>query len=239
MRSPILTAIFHPLNIVMLGLAVFAGLFSAWWLFLVGLVVWGVMVVGVAKDRSLNINYEIQQRAPLAQRFQPHFKRIERAQINIFNSVDAAQSRTRKALRPVQDAVDALTSEAHALCQRMTALENYRVVSQSQTDLSTDLRHLESVIELTDDAVVRREYEASRLAMQDRLAKLQATEQQLERVEAQLMSVANEVDGIVTEVVRLQALGAESASANAPSLVARLRQETAHLKVFDAEVGGI
>lgn len=235
MRSPILTAIFHPLNIVMMGLAVFAGLFSAWWLFFVGVVLWGVMVVGVAKDRSLHINYEIQQRAPLAQRFQTQFKRIERAQIDIFNSIDPAPSRTRKVLQPVQDAANALTNKAHALCQRMTAMENYRVVSQSQTDLSTDLAHLEGIIELTDDAVVRREYEASRLAMQDRLAKLETAEKQLARVEAQLVSVANEMESIVAEVVRLQALGPESASAYTPELLTRLRQETAHLKAFDAE----
>jgi hypothetical protein len=49
------------------------------------------------------------------------------------------------------------------------------------------------------------------------------------------MSLANEMDGIVTEVVRLQAAGADSAVAFVPELVTRLRQETLQLQTFEQE----
>jgi hypothetical protein len=50
MRSPLLTALFHPLNLTTLAVAVAAGLCAAWWLFPLGLLVWLIMVVGVARD---------------------------------------------------------------------------------------------------------------------------------------------------------------------------------------------
>jgi chromosome segregation ATPase len=235
MRSPFLTAIFHPLNLLMAGLAAFAGLVSAWWLFPVGLLFWGVMVFNVARDQSLRLNYEMQQRAPLAPRFQRYFDRVERAQVGIFNTLASAPATLRRALQPVRDEMDVLTKHVYALCQRMSTLENYRVVSQSHTNLTTDLEHINSTLARVEDAAVQRDYEESRQALQERLAKLQAISTQLERVEAQLMSLAHEMDGIVTEVVRLQASGVDSAAALVPTLVARLRQETLQLQVFEKE----
>ena len=41
--------------------------------------------------------------------------------------------------------VAALAMRAHGLCQRMTVLENYRLVSQSQADLEADSREIASV----------------------------------------------------------------------------------------------
>ena len=58
---------------------------------------------------------------------------------------------------------------------------------------------------------------------------------QLSRVEAQLLSLANEMDGVVTEVVRLQAGGPEGASDQVPELVNRLRRETEQLRTFEKQ----
>ena len=79
MRSPTVTGLLHPLNLVMLGLVFFAALVAAWWLLPLGLVLWLVMVVTVARDPSLRISHRMQSRAPLAPRFQRYFDRIERA----------------------------------------------------------------------------------------------------------------------------------------------------------------
>ena len=235
MRSPFLTALFHPVNIIMLGLAAFAGLVAAWWLFPAGLLFWGAMVFNVARDQALRLNYQMQQRAPLAPRFQRHFDRMQRAEVAVFNALASASSKTRRVFQPVCTEISTLTNEVHTLCQRMTVLENYRAVSQSQSNLSTDLKHIDEAITSTEDTTVRREYEESRLALHERLAKLQTVSSQLERVEAQLLSLANEMDGIVTEVVRLQATGADSAAAFVPELVMHLRQQTAQLRVFEKE----
>jgi chromosome segregation ATPase len=239
MRSPIITALFHPLNIAMAGLSIFAGLVSAWWLFPIGLLFWLVMIVTVSRDRALRFNHQMQQRSPLAQRFQRYFDRIERAQISIFNTLSAADSRTQRALQPIQQEVDTLTSEAYSLCQRMTSLENYRKVSQSQPDLSSDLEHINELLEQTDDPQVRQDYEESRRALRERLSKLKDVSVQLDRVEAQMMSLANEMDGVVTEVVRLQAVGTERAASQVPVIAERLRTETDQLREFEEQAAEI
>ena len=234
-KLPLLTALIHPLNLAMLVLTLFATLFSAWWLLPVGLLFWGLMVFNVARDRSLRLSHRMDRRAPLTQRFEAYYNRIERSQVSIFNTLSSAPSRIRKVMEPVQTEVEALTDEAYAICRRMTALENYRLVSESQPDLSGDLARINQVIESTDDPLVRREYEESREALQERLRKLELVSTQLERVEAQLLSLANELDGVVTEVVRYQAAGPERAAARVPELAAKLREEGEKLRAFEAE----
>ncbi len=235
MRSPILIALIHPLNILMAGMIVFAGLISAWWLAPVGVVVWGMMVFNVARDQALHFHYKMQQREPLARRFQPYFDRIERAQLRIFNTLAAAPAKTRKALQPVRKAVDALSQQVYLLCQKMTALENYRAVSQAQTNLATDLKHIDEVIEKADNDLVRREYAESRQAIRERLEKLQAAATQLDRVEGQLLALANDMDGVVTEVIRLQAAEPGNAAGYVPDLVARIQKGTEKLAAFEQE----
>ena len=69
MRSPTLSALFNPLGIATLAMSVAAGLCAAWWLFPLGLVIWGVMVYGLATDPALRRLQMMQSRAPVAQRF--------------------------------------------------------------------------------------------------------------------------------------------------------------------------
>jgi chromosome segregation ATPase len=234
-RSPFLTGLLHPLNLLTLALSVVAGLISAWWLFPVGIVVWLAMVIAVARDPSLRISHRMHSRDPLAQRFQKHFDRLERSQVSIFNSLASAAPPVRRALQPVRDEIDRLVDRAYALCQRMTTLENYRLVTQSQSDLEGNLAHLERTIASTDDELTRREYEESREALQRRIAKLEAVSTQLDRVEAQLVGLANALDGVMTELVRLQALSAQDAAERVPALVEQLREEADQLKTFERE----
>lgn len=235
--SPFLIALVHPLNLIMAGLAIVAGLLAAWWLFPVGVLFWLTMVVKVARDPSLRITHQMSSRAPLARRFQRYVDRLERAQVGVFNSLAAAPPRTRRVMQPVQAEIEDLVTRAHELAARMTVLENYRRVSQARTDLSSDLDHLTKMIEGARDPVVRREYEESRDALVARMGELDAASTQLDRVEAQLMGLTNDMDGIVAEVIRLQAMG-QDAARKVPDLVGRIRAEAAALTVQQTEGAG-
>jgi chromosome segregation ATPase len=131
--------------------------------------------------------------------------------------------------------MDRLIDEAYALCRRMTTLENYRIVRQSQADIEAELQDLNSIIERTEDERTRQEYEESRRALQRRAAKLKTVSTQLDRVEAQLVSLSNEMEGLMTEVIRLQAAGAEGADQRVLALVEVLREQTAQLQQFELE----
>jgi chromosome segregation ATPase len=177
----------------------------------------------------------MQERGPLAQRFQRYFDRIERAQLGVFNTLSSAPARTRRVLQPVQAELDLLTDQAYALGQRMTTLENYRMVTQSESDLEQDLQQLEANIAEAEDELVKREYAESRRSLRDRLEKLKAVSTQLERVEAQLLSLSNDLDAAVTEIIRLQAMGPEAAKPLAKDLAERIRRQRMQLKEFESE----
>src|SRR5215831_17412371 len=105
-RSPWLTALINPVNLAMLALAVAAGLCAAWWLFPLGLLLWVVMVLAVARDPSLVISSTMESRAPLAARFQAPFDRIERSQVSLFNTLASADPRIRASFHQVQAETD-------------------------------------------------------------------------------------------------------------------------------------
>jgi hypothetical protein len=236
MRSPFLTALVHPLNLAMLGGSILAGLIAAWWLLPLGLVLWLTMVVTVSRDASLQFNYQMQSREPLAQRFQQYFDRVQRAQLRLFNGLASASSHTQRVLEPIRDEVDVLTTQVYSLCQRMTTLENYRVVTEAQRDLAGDLARIDDALQRTTDPTIRREYESSRESIQERLDRQNTVTVLLERVEAQLLGLANELDGLVAEVIRLQAMVPRDAAQYVDGLLANLRQQSAQFAQFEREV---
>lgn len=236
MRSSFGIALFHPLNLAMIGAAVLAGLISAWWLFPVGLAFWLIMVVMVARDPALKINLGRDKRGGLARRFQRYFDRIERSHVSAFNSLSSAPAGTRRAVQPVLEAMSVLVEQAYALCQQMTNLDNYRLVTEAQGDVRADLQRINDALSQVQDPVVCQEYEASRRALQDRINRLQAVTAQLDRVEAQLLSLSNDLDGVVAEMLRLQALSAQGRGGAAEALVQKLRQQSAELAAFERQV---
>jgi hypothetical protein len=112
----------------------------------------------------------------------------------------------------------------------MTALENYRLVTESTSNLSGELQLISDAVDKASDPLVKQEYEESRRAVVERIAKLKLAASELDRVEAQLVGLVNEMDGIVAEVVRLQAAGPEEAERRAPDLVAKIRDQSAELE---------
>lgn len=239
MPASLRPALTNPLNVGMLLLSIAAGLLAAWWLFPLGLALWVVMVILFARDPSVRMRQTLAGRTPLAHRFQTYFDRIERTQINIFNTLSNSRSRVRQSLQPVRQAVDALVNEAYQLGQWMTVLENHRQVSRANDDFTTSIAELEAKIAQSGDALARSEYEESLRTLQARLSNLEALESQIERMEAQLANVTVEMAQILTEVIRLQALEPKQVKQYVPVLVNMMEEQSAQLKAFQQEVGSI
>jgi hypothetical protein len=146
-----------------------------------------------------------------------------------------APGRTRKALQPVQDEMEVLTNQVYRLCRRMTALENYRLVTESTSNLQADLQQINEAIDKAGDLLVKQQYEESRRTLLERIAKQKLVASDLDQVEAQLLGLANEMDGVVTEVIRLQAAGPADAEQGVPALVTRIREQTTQLEKSEQE----
>ncbi|MBN1640428.1 MAG: hypothetical protein JXA09_04260 [Anaerolineae bacterium] len=235
MRSPIAIGLLHPLNLGMLGLAIAAGLLSAWWLTPVGLALWAVMVSAVARDPEVQFRWRIRNRAPLARRFRRYFERVAQVQLNTFNSLNAISPPLRRTIEPVREAIDELAEQAHGLCVRMTALENYRLVSTFRRDDQADQRQIDAALVRADDPLVAREYAESQRALDKRMRETETIARHLDRVEAQLLSLANEMDAVYSELVRLQALQPADAARYVPRLTQRLRSQAEELAMFERE----
>src|SRR5258708_5229399 len=144
MRSPILTALLNPLNLAALALSVAAGLCAAWWLFPIGLLMWALMVFVVASDQRLRLEYTQQTWAPLAQRFQPGFDKLTRAQASIYNSISDFSPRLKGALEPVNEEINKPVERTHGVCNKMTSLENYRSVQVFNGNLQAQTVQLDT-----------------------------------------------------------------------------------------------
>jgi hypothetical protein len=239
--SPFMVALFHPLNLAMLALVAAAGLCAAWWLFPLGLLFWGVMLLLVMRDPALQMRKKIEARTQLARRFQVHFERIQRAQVSLFNMLSHARLPARRALQPTQAAVDRLVDQAYQLGMRMTALENHLLVEESKQSQAgkeqrpTNLIELEEKIALTSDPLVRQELEEALAQLQKRQERLRAIAGLLERVDAQLASLSNSLESAVTEAISLQALDPNQVHSQIKDLVTALEEQSIQLEQFSRE----
>jgi len=235
MRSPLLLAFMNPLNLAMLALAVAAGLCAAWWLFPLGLLVWGLMFFILYRDPGMQLDQVIGARTALAARFQKQFDQIQRVQISLFNSLSSTRPGVRAALQPVQEAVNQLTDQSYRLCQRMTVLENHRLVIKSNRDLEGELFVIKTKLDNITDPMARGDYEESQRALEERLKNFRAMTTLLDRVEAQLASIFNTVDNALTESVRLQVKREAEIRSELPRILQPIQLQSTQLANFEAE----
>ena len=236
MRSPLVTALFHGLNPAMFALAVLAGLVAAWWLFPIGLILWMIMVWRIASDRSIRLDYDMQARSgTLSTRFQELYSKVVRSQMRISNSLMSASGRMKTALNPVQGELEILVNRVYALCRQMTGPENFVKVSKMNTDLDGERALIKLALESASDPMVKREKEEALHAIEDRIKKLKKVDTLLDRVEAQLSSLATTMDSILADIIRLQALGSAQAEKEAPEIIRQIRVQAKQVDDFAKE----
>ena len=235
MQNPYLQALLNPINLAMLGVAAAAGLCAAWWLFPLGLVFWAVMFFRVARDPVVQIDHGVQSRSPLAPRFQSKFDRIERLQIRLFRNLSSADSSARKSLQPIQEKANALTEQAYRLCLRVSALENYRLISDLKDNTALEKANLTDQLAKATDPHLQQEYIQALESLDQRMMKRKQVNTFLDRLDAQLNGLGNTLEEILAETLRLQAMGKEELKKNQAPLLERIEQESAELARFEGE----
>ena len=235
-RSPLITAFLNPLNLAMLALTAAAGLCSAWWMAPTGLLLWLIMVVVIARDPGLQITFVNQSRQPLAPRFQTRFDRLDRARVSIFNQLSSSTPPVRKAMEPLQTALDDMVNHAYQLCIHMSALDNNYSVQKISSSTDDDIAKMQKNINTTTDPAARKEFEQTLLSLQTRQANMKKVDTLLARFEAQLTGINSAVEGVVTGVVSLQGRNAGQVQDKIPALLKIMQTEDDELKQFDSEL---
>ena len=234
-RSPLLTALFHPVNLAMLGLAVAAGLCAAWWLAPIGFIFWIIMVSIIARDPGLQITFTRQNRQPLAQRYQVRFDRLDRARISIFNAMSQAKSPMQHLVQPLQDALDDMVEDAYQISLRMSALDNHYAVQRLSNDFTDEIASLQRKLDSSTEDATRREYGDTIRSLQHRQEQLKSLASLLDRYEAQLTGTMNAVDSVVTGVVSLKGRNPQQSEDRIAPLLHIIQTEKDELKQFDEQ----
>jgi hypothetical protein len=235
-RSPLLAALFHPVNLLMFAAAVLAGLLAAWWLAPVGLVFWLVMVIVIASDPGLKMTFTRQNRQPLAQRFQARFDRMERARFSIFNTLTGFSPQTRKASETVATALDDLVEHVYQLSLRMSSLDNNAAIQRLTSSSADDIAKMQKNIAEATDAAARQEYQSTLQSLLDSQTRAKAIDALLTRFDAVLTGTGNAVDSVVTGVVGLQGRSLPQVQEKVSGLLAALQTEETELMQFETDL---
>lgn len=236
-RPPLLTALLNPVNLAMLALTIAAGLCSAWWLAPIGFVLWLVMVTIIARDPGIQMTFIRQSREPLAQRYQVRFDKLDRARVSILNTLQRANNPSlRRAIGPLQSALDDLVEHAYHLAIQTSALDNNLVVQQISSNFDDDITKMEKNIKDEGETADRREFEQTLESLKTRKAQLKSVSTLLSRFEAQLTGTNNAIDSVVTGVVSLQGRSDKSVEEKIPALLKIIETEQQELNQFDAEL---
>jgi len=233
MKTAWYIALLNPVNLLMLLAALLAGLLAAWWLFPFGVLLWIIMMITVMREPALQLNQRVERRAPLSQRFQIPFDRLAKMQISLFNTLSGLHPSLRRDLHPVQEAFDRLIDEVYQLCQRMTPLENYYAVSSlTESGLADEMKQLADKINATSDDRVKKEYEDAMLSLQQRASKLKEAKTTLERMDALMAGLANDLGAIMTDLIQLQAVSRQEVQRKIPALLETLQKESEQVRLF-------
>lgn len=230
--SPWFDAIFEPAGLLILAAALVSGLLAAWWLCPVGVALWAFIFLRILFDPSLRLNKVISKRVGLTQRFQTPFNRVQKIQVQIYNTIFASPSGTRRSLHPLQTAVNQLMDLLFQQCTRMTPLENLRITSTPEASLNQNIEKINVQIETASDPVTRQNLEESRQSMQARLQQVIDIRQKLDRFDTQLIGLENDLQSILTETVKLQASHPQNANQEVRVLLEKVKNEIEQLRSF-------
>ena len=170
------------------------------------------------------------ERQPLASRFNIPFNQIQRIQVQMFNNIAPASNGKRKSLQPILDKVDLLVEEVYLLCLRMTPVENYLKVSNSGSNLEQQLKDINAQIDQAKDSVARKDYEDARDALSMQIAQLKQSSAQLDRIDAYITSLVNDLNAILGQIISLQSLQDEQMKQKTMVILDKIQQEINELK---------
>jgi len=199
-------------------------------------VFWLVMVLVIARDPGVQINFTRESRQPLAQRYQTRFDRLDRARVSIFNTLQRAQPSFRKAVEPVQIALDELVDHAYQLSLHMTALDNNFSIERISSNFDDDIAKMQKSIKDASDSSEKKEFEETLKSLQSRKVQLKNMNTLLSRFEAQLTGTNNAVDSVVTSVVNFQGRNPKQVEEKIPPLLQIIQTEQNELRQFDDEL---
>ena len=233
-QSNFMMALREPVIIVTLVTAVGAGLFSAWWLFFVGLLFAAVMVIRIVSSPTAKVNARVNARASLSHDFEDKFSRIEGIELKLYNSASGASNKTQHILRPVLENVTQLVDEVHAFLSQMATLQNFFLQSNSRSqeekfELNQQKLALSLEAQTTDNPTKKQQLLAEIEEIEQRMKQIKEVSGALNHVDNGLAKIEHTLNTVLAETIFLQGQSGAMTREKVENILQMIEQEKADL----------
>jgi len=222
----------QPLALLVLLIAIAAGLTVALWLLPLGLLAYAAMVFLSARDPVL-LAYS--QRAPRPRlsstTFRAQLDAIERTQQEIGRSVSQATGPLGRLLAPIGDQARELVEQAYTLCDKGQIIERY-LATMNHRALQDQVNAVDQRLVATQDPYTRQQLQETRQALVERQGHARDLDTYIGRILAQLQNISANLDNVLAETVRLRTADAVSADTATNQVAQRLSDLKADMDAF-------
>jgi hypothetical protein len=222
----------QPLALLVLVVAIAAGVTVALWLLPLGLLAYAVVVFLSARDPAL---LAMSQRTPRPRlsstTFRAQLDAIERTQQEITRSVSQAVGPLGRLLNPIGVQAGELVEQAYTLCDKGQIIERY-LATMNQRALQDQLNGVDQRLIATKDPYTQQQLQETRQALVERQGHARDLETYIGRILAQLQNISANLDNVLAETVRLRTADAVSADTATNQVAQRLSDLKADMDAF-------
>ena len=222
----------RPLALLVLVVAIVAGLVVAIWLLPLGLLAYALIVFLSARDPEL---LALSQRAPRPRLSSPTFRAqldaIERTQQEIGRSAGQADGALERLLLPINDQARELVEQAYTLCDKGQIIERY-LTTTNQRALQDQINGIDQRLATTQDDYTKQQLQETRQALLERQRNARDLETYIGRILAQLQNISASLDNVLAETVRLRTADVVSADTATNQVAQRLSDLKSDMDTF-------
>ncbi|HEU5098780.1 MAG TPA: hypothetical protein VFU22_07165 [Roseiflexaceae bacterium] len=222
----------RPLALLVLTIAVIAGLTIALWLLPLGLLAYiGVVFFSARAPELLALAQRPARPRLSSQTFRSQLSAIERTQQEIGRSAAQAEGALSRLLTPIDDQARELVTEAYTLCDKGQIIEGYLATSNPRA-LQDQINAVDARLAATKDDYTRQQLQETRQALIERQGNARDLETYIGRILAQLQNISANLDNVLAETVRLRTADAASADTATNQVAQRLSDLKADMDAF-------
>jgi DNA repair exonuclease SbcCD ATPase subunit len=222
----------QPLALLVLLVAIAAGLTVAIWLLPLGLLAYAAMIFLTARDPELITLSQRPARPRLSSpTFRAQLDSIERTQQEIGRSAAQAGGALTRLLAPIGDQARELVEQAYTLCDKGQVIERYLATTNLRA-LQDQINGVDQRLAATQDAYTRQQLEETRQALAERQQHARDLETYIGRILAQLQNISASLDNVLAETVRLRTADAVSADTATNQVAQRLTDLKSDMDAF-------
>ncbi len=227
----------QPLALIVVVIAIIAGITIAIWLLPLGLLVYAAMVYLGAQDPTLRTYTPPPPRITRPKLTSPTFKTqldaIERTQQEIARSAAQAGGPLVRLLAPISDQAHELVQESYTLTDKGQTIERYLTTVDTRA-IQQEIQGLDRQIGMTQDQYTREQLEETRRQRQEKLNNVRDLDTYIGRINAQLQNIGASLDNVLADTVRLRTADSASADVTSNQVAQRLTDLKSDMDAFQA-----